>query len=216
MSFTRAARALVVPSLLLAWISVSSCAGPGGKPGAEKRAAKEVTPQRMDAARGRSVAINGMRLGEDQIRALEARFQVRVMDGDYWYDRVCGAWGLAGGPTLGFIPAGLDMGGPLRSDASGGGTGVFINGREIHPMDVTSLQQLTPVVPGRYWVDARGLCGYEGNPTPVLDLAALAQAARARSGGAYHSRNDFTGIGSGGDGKTSYVMGKDWSVIIGE
>jgi hypothetical protein len=83
-------------------------------------------------------------------------------------------------------------------------------------MDVTSLQQLTPVAPGRYWVDARGLCGYEGNPTPVLDLAALAQAARARSGGAYHSRNDFTGIGSGGDGKTSYVMGKDWSVIIGE
>ena len=30
------------------------------------------------------------------------------------------------------------------------------------------------------------------------------------------SRSDITGIGSGGDGKTSYVMGKDWSVIIGE
>ena len=124
--------------------------------------------------------------------------------------------GLEGGPTLGFIPAGLDVGGPLQADASGGGTGVFINGREIHPVDVAGLQQLTPVVPGRYWVDARGLCGYEGNPTPILDLAALAQAARSRSGGTYHSRSDITGIGSGGDGKTSYVMGKDWSVIIGE
>jgi len=178
--------------------------------------AQAVTLQRMERSPGRSVAINRVRLGEDQIRALEQRFQVRVMNGNYWYDRACGAWGLEGGPTLGFVPAGLDLGGPLRSDASAGRTGVFINGREIHPMDVASLQQLTPVIPGRYWVDARGLCGYEGDPTPILDLAALAQAARSRSGGAYHSRNDFTGIGSGGDGKTSYVMGKDWSVIIGE
>jgi hypothetical protein len=65
-------------------------------------------------------------------------------------------------------------------------------------------------------VDALGNCGYEGNPTPMMNLAALAQAARARSGGTYHSRSDITGIGSGGDGKTSYVMGKDWSVIVGE
>jgi len=178
--------------------------------------AQPVTFHRAAAAGERRVAINRTTLDEPQIRALEQRFQVRIMNGEYWYDRACGAWGLEGGPTLGFIPAGLDVGGPLQADASGGGTGVFINGREIHPVDVAGLQQLTPVVPGRYWVDARGLCGYEGNPTPILDLAALAQAARSRSGGTYHSRSDITGIGSGGDGKTSYVMGKDWSVIIGE
>ena len=47
-------------------------------------------------------------------------------------------------------------------------------------------------------------------------LARDGNAARAQSGGTYHSRSDITGIGSGGDGKTSYVMGKDWSVVIGD
>jgi len=166
---------------------------------------------------GRNVVINRTKLASKQVTALEQSFQVRVLDGAYWYDKVCGAWGVEGGPTLGFIPAGLEVGGALRADASGvTRTGVFINGREIHPLDVAGLQQITPVLPGRYWVDARGFCGYEGNPTPILNLAALAQAARSKSGGAYHTRSDITGIGSGGDGKTSYVMGKDWSVIIGE
>jgi hypothetical protein len=165
---------------------------------------------------GKWRAVTSAVLADKQVAALEQSFQVRVLDGAYWHDRVCGAWGLEGGPTLGFIPAGLDVGGPLRADASGARTGVFINGREIHPTDIAGLQQITAVVPGRYWVDARGFCGYEGNPTPIMNLAALAQAARAKSGGTYHSRSDITGIGSGGDGKTSYVMGKDWSVIIGE
>src|SRR5258705_6103519 len=121
---------------------------------------------------------------------------------------------MEGGPTLGFIPAGLDLGGALRADASGAtNTGVFIDGRELHPADVAGLQQITAVIPGRYWVNALGFCGYEGNPIPIANLAVLAQAARAKSGGTYHSRSDITGIGSAGDGKTGYVMGKDWSVI---
>jgi hypothetical protein len=168
------------------------------------------------AAGARNIVINRTKLADKQVSALEQGFQVRILDGSYWYDKKCGAWGLEGGPTLGFIPAGLDVGGALRADASGGHTGVFINGRELHAMDVAGLQTLTPVLPGRYWVDALGNCGYEGNPTPIMNLAALAQAARSKSGGTYHSRSDITGIGSGGDGKTSYVMGKDWSVIVGE
>jgi len=179
-------------------------------------ATTQVRAPAAGASAARSVVINRTRLADKQAAALEQSFQVRILDGTYWYDKVCGAWGLEGGPTMGFIPAGLDVGGALRADASGGHTGVFINGREIHPMDVAGLQQITAVVPGRYWVDERGFCGYEGNPTPIMNLAALAQAARAKSGGTYHSRSDITGIGSGGDGKTSYVMGKDWSVIIGE
>ena len=163
----------------------------------------------------RSVVINRTKLTDKQVGALEQKFQVRILDGVYWYDKACGAWGMESGPTVGIIPAGLDVGGALRADASGAtNTGVFINGRELHPQDVASLQQITTVIPGRYWVNALGFCGYEGNPMPILNLAALAQAARAN--GSYHSRSDITGIGSGGDGKTSYVMGKDWSVIIGE
>jgi hypothetical protein len=164
----------------------------------------------------RSVLVNRKALREEEIRTFETQFQVRILDGKYWYDPACGAWGLDGGPCVGFLPAKLALGGPLPADASGGGTGVFVNGRELHPMDVAALQQITVVQPGRFWVDAMGNCGYEGNPTPIVNLVQLANAARARSGGTYHSRSDITGIGSGGDGKTSYVMGKDWSVVIGD
>ena len=166
---------------------------------------------------GHDVVVNRARLSDDQVAALESRFHVRILDGAYWYDRRSGAWGTEGGPTIGFIPAGLSLGGPLRADASGGRTGVFINGREIHPIDAAVLQQLLgQLIPGRYWVNSLGLCGHEGNPLAILNLATLVQAERARSAETTHGRNDFTGIGSGGDGRTSYVMGKDWSVIIGE
>jgi hypothetical protein len=167
-------------------------------------------------AGARNVLVNRKALREEEIRAFEAQFQVRIMDGKYWYDAACGAWGMDGGPCMGFLPAKLALGGPLPADASGGGTGVFVNGRELHPMDVAALQRITVVQPGRFWVDAFGNCGYEGNPQPIVNLVQLANAARAASGGSYHSRSDITGIGSGGDGKTSYVMGKDWSVVIGE
>src|SRR5258705_12850412 len=117
---------------------------------------------------------------------------------------------MEGGPTLGFIPAGLDLGGALRADASGAtNTGVFIDGRELHPHDVAGLQQITAVIPGRYWGNALGFCGHEGNPMPLVNPAVLAQAARAKSGGTYHSRRDITGIGSGGGGGAKYVRGQD-------
>ena len=164
----------------------------------------------------RSVIVNRTQLVETEIGKFEAQFQIRMLDGKYWYDATCGAWGLEGGPCRGFLPAKLVLGGPLRPDASGGGTGVFVNGRELHPMDVAALQRLTAVQPGRYWVDAIGNCGYEGNPIPIVNLAQLASAARSASGGSYISRSNITGIGTGGDGHTSYVMGKDWSVVIGE
>lgn len=163
------------------------------------------------------IVVNGVKLTPAEISKFETQFHITMLAGTYWYDAKCGAWGAQDGPTLGFLPANLQLGGPLKADASGRNpTGVFINGRQIHPVDVSALQQITAVLPGHYWVDATGNCGFEGNPTPLANLVQLAQAARAQRGGTYHSRSDITGIGSGGDGKTSYVMGKDWSVIIGE
>jgi hypothetical protein len=186
----------------------------GAKSAGTKAAAPKPGPDGTPA--GRNVTVNRKKLGAAEIEKLERGFQVRILDGAYWYDAASGAWGIEKGPTMGFLPARLALGGPLPADASGGGTGVFVNGRELHPLDVAALQRITIVQPGRYWVDERGNCGYEGNPTPILNLVQLSNAANARSGGSYHSRSDITGIGSGGDGKTSYVMGKDWSVIIGE
>jgi hypothetical protein len=158
----------------------------------------------------RHVVVNQERLSDAVVTALEQRYGVRVMDGAYWYDDRVGTWGFVGGPAVGVIPAGLGLGGPLRADASGGTTGVLVNGRELHAQDVAALSGLLgPIQPGRYWADADGNVGREGGPALVNVYA----VARARGGSTFY-RSGNTGHGSGSGGGTSYVMGKDWSVIV--
>jgi hypothetical protein len=170
--------------------------------------AQEASPDTTD----RRVVVNGVRLPASVLHALEAQYRVRAQKGAYWYDPACGAWGFAGGPTVGFIPAGLDLGGPLQADASGGTTLVFINGRQLPVRDVLALRQLVgPVLPGRYWLDAQGNVGVEGGPA-FMNLAALVQR-RARPNSAFY-RSGITGIGAGRSGGTSYVIGEDWSVTV--
>ena len=148
----------------------------------------------------RSVVINGVRLDDRTVQQIEQAYRVRVVDGDYWYDPATGAWGQRGGPAAGLILAGLRIGGPLRADASGGGTGVFVNGRELHPIDVQRLQQIGqgPVPLGRYWMDASGNYGYEGGPA-LGNLWALASQTGAPREGIL-STYDKTGVAViGGD-----------------
>jgi hypothetical protein len=113
----------------------------------------------------REVYVNGKALTTDQLNFLEQRYQTRIPDGAYWYDKVCGAWGQIGGPMLCSIEPGLEIGGVLQPGASFGNTGVFVNGRQLHFLDVAALQQVVPVIlPGRWWVDAAGNFGIEGGP----------------------------------------------------
>jgi hypothetical protein len=122
--------------------------------------------------------------------------------GRYWYDAATGAFGLWGGPTVGFVAAHLELGGRLPTNASGGGhgnlTGVFINGRELHPQDVLGLSMMmgVPVQRGRWWVDARGNAGAEGGPA-LFNIFMLARQNRAAGGGSYFR--------SGGGGDSTYV-----------
>lgn len=149
---------------------------------------------------GGDIIINGAALSRGEEIALKRMLGTAVPPGNYWYDSRCGAWGYLGGPTAGFTRANLPFGGALRSDASGGGTGVFINGREIHPRDLAALQQCTPVYPGRYWLDNRGLAGYEGGP-PLLNLFRLC------GGGGRSGKLDLLNYGSviAGDGIIGFV-----------
>ena len=159
----------------------------------------------------RQVLINRTRIPEDTLRLLEQGYGTPIPNGKYWYDNRCGAWGVEGGPTLGFTVAGLPLGGPLPADISGGGTGVFINGRELHPTDLAGLQRLVgPVVPGRYWLDAQGYAGAEGGP-PIANLWALASQGQYKQGGgvgenygggagAYGNLNTGIGIITDGQG----------------
>ncbi len=151
-------------------------AGSPGTPG-PARASNDAPPAPL-----RSVIINGVRLTDAEVGALERSFNLQVRDGDYWYDRMNGSWGMRGGPTAGFIMAGLDLGGPLRADASNGDTGVFFNGRQLHQVDVSRLSLLGPVYQGRYWMDAMGNIGFEGQPA-LVNLWAAIQALGAAAGG---------------------------------
>lgn len=139
------------------------------------------------------VIVNSVRLSADKIRLLERQYHVRVRDGRYWYDSFSGAWGFEGGPTVGLIHPGLALGGSLKANASGGTTGVFINGRELHPYDVAGLQRCTSVYRGRYWVNAQGIGGVQGGP-PLFNLAAL--CAPRQSSGSKSSRTWFNADGS--------------------
>lgn len=135
----------------------------------------------------RFVYMNRERLSDLKVSLLERLYNTRIPDGRYWYDRVSGAAGFEGAPTAVIIHPGLDIGGKLRSDASRGNTGVFVNGRELPWADVAGLQQLIPVYRIRYWIDASGNIGREGYPA-AFNLVLLAQQA------------GLIGSGSGGGG----------------
>jgi hypothetical protein len=151
----------------------------------------------------RAVVVNGVHVSDESLAAIERQHGLHLGDGDFWYDKASGAWGRRGGPTCGFIPAGLPLGGALARDASGGRTGVVINGRELHALDVLGLQRLVPMVlPGRYWVNASGDFGWEGGAA----LGNLWILHRRTSGGADAS----SGVSVGGDGQGFiYASGKD-------
>ncbi|MBA3463598.1 MAG: hypothetical protein H0T46_26815 [Deltaproteobacteria bacterium] len=146
----------------------------------------------------RQLSFNGRAATQSDLQVLaqiEAMYRMQAPAGDYWYDARSGAAGRWGGPTLGFLPAGLQLGGPLPPNASGGGngmiTGVFINGRELHPVDVQVMMKIYgQVIPGRWWVDAQGNAGQEGGP-PLLNLIQLAQQ-RGKAAESYY-RSDGRG-----------------------
>jgi hypothetical protein len=194
--------------------------------GTAARADDAPPPPRSQArSSARHLTFNQVPLDAQGLRLivmLERQSGQRVPDGAYWYDSATGAAGRWGGPTLAFLPPGLRLGGRLPAQASGGGTGVFINGRELHPMDVLGLQRLlrSPILPGRYWVDAQGNAGYEGGPA-IINLVAAARRAGG-GGGAWSSHYD-AGTGSSrdnmnlaSDGQTTCVSTSTYSHCTGE
>ena len=141
------------------------------------------SPGKSTGSPNDAVYINRIELPQHQKTALEAGFNTKIMAGRYWYDQYSGAWGMEDGPTIGFIQANLDLPGPLPADISGGGTGIYINGREIHILDqIALLQILGTTIPGYYWLDAHGNLGVQGGAF-ILNLVQAAQYAAPSSGG---------------------------------
>jgi hypothetical protein len=164
-----------------------------------------------------AVVVNGAVLDSSTHRALEMRYGV-LYPGRYWYDAHSGLWGLEGGPSLGQIVPGLRLA-PLAENASVRSfflhTFVYVNGREIHPREYASLRSLYGRVnPGRYWLNAHGIAGYEGGPAQ-FDLRAAAMARGRQGGGGYGQRGLFGNTGS--DGSCSYYndVESGASVMVG-
>ena len=154
------------------------------------------------------VLVNGTELGAADLARVEKAYGIRIPPGEFWYDRVLGAWGGKGGPTMGFIAPGLELGGNLQADASGSGTNVLVNGRALHPYDLLALERIAgPIVPGRYFITADGLAGLEGGP-PLWNLAALAAQAQsqAQGGGSNTWQSRVTGGSGFSDGTTGAVF----------
>jgi hypothetical protein len=158
-------------------VAVGACAkgrepqAGGGAP-ARAESSSGVKSGAAGAANGDSVGgearvvVNRVALSAETIRQLQQIYPVPVAPGRYWYDPVSGAFGREGEPATGQMMAGLRLGGPLAADASGGTSGVFINGRELTAGEKVYLERmcLTPVAAGRYWIMANGLGGFEGGP----------------------------------------------------
>ncbi len=171
----------------------------------------EVSSKSTDKS-DRGVFVNGRWLDAQTLKHVQSKYGIKVRDGRYWYDSKCGAWGIEGGPTLGFILPNLSLGGDLQVNSSNGNTGVFINGRQLPVQDLQALYGLTgPIAPGRYWLDSRGNAGLEGQPA-IVNLLQL-HATMSRNAKSSFYRNSYLDHGSGSSGNTSYVMGKDWSYI---
>ena len=135
------------------------------------------------------IVVNAVPLTADTVRALQRLYPVPIRPGRYWYDPVSGAWGQEGGPIAGQMSPGLKLGGSLRTDASRGTSRVFINGRELTLGEKSYLERTcrTRAVPGRYWVNAQGLGGYEGGPA-FFDLARCGSSGGQSRGGGSSTR----------------------------
>ena len=144
-----------------------------------------------------AIHVNGAALSIDTVRALQQAYPVAIAPGRYWYDRISGAYGREGQPIAGQMIAGLDLGGALRSDASRGSSGVFINGRQVTVGEKAYLEQLcqVPIAPARYWILFNGIGGFEGGP-PNFNLAQCPGIAQQNSGPRSSSRTYCDGNGN--------------------
>jgi hypothetical protein len=145
------------------------------------------------------------------IQQLEKTYGVKCIPGNYWYDKLTGAFGIKGGPCTGIGIAGLNIGGTLKANASGGGSNIFINGRELHQLDVAGLQTFMQPLPGRYWMDAYGNFGYEGVNAVLGNLYLICRAKFAgNKKSSYYKNNVWSGekTSFGSDGTFMYYSSK--------
>lgn len=129
------------------------------------------------------VIVNNIVLTEKQIAEIQSTYKVKPLPGNYWYDSMCGLYGVVGYPAYGFMYPNHKFG-KLDQKASNGNTGVFVNGRELPQQEWFVWSKLLGyyIQPGRYWLAANGDAGYEGSPIPTVNLYTAAKQNSYSSG----------------------------------
>lgn len=152
------------------------------------------------------VRINGRQLTFDEVAELRSTYGVDPAPGEYWYDARSGIFGLMGGGGLGFMLPGHDFG-TLEPACSGGGSGVIVNGRDLPRAEWMLWSGLigVSIQPGRYWLDANGNAGLEGNPVPSVNFVQAAGMTAGAGGGADIWSTRFSAGGWDQGGQRGYV-----------
>lgn len=105
-----------------------------------KKSFRDFSRSNQNDDRGKiNVTVNGKPLSDRVVKKAE-KLAGPIQPGNYWYDFRAGFWGVIGGPCLGIIPPFIEeFNHCLPEKCSGGNTGVFVNGRELHQKDLDLL-----------------------------------------------------------------------------